>query len=924
MGPVYTGLLVAQIVAAFITSWLYILLPRRPDVFRDGKPVDRQFTVSLLGRLTFAWVDRLLKFAIRNRGLEIDDLHVVDNATRSINLRAKLERVKGSRRLWKALFITYWRSLVMQQILTLVNAFLSFSPQMALLSILRSLEAREVGAEVPWETWGWVLGLGLLMMSSSIIEAWLFWLVWSKLAIPVQEQLAAVVFAKSMRRKDVKGRKKANSNDESDPLIQAVAEGDDDDEANLQKTRQSIINLVAVDSKRIAECAAWNYLLPSALLKLGIACFFLVRLLGWRATLAGLSVSVIVTPVNIYAAQKYSAAQGNLMKYRDQKMAVLTEVLQGIRQVKFSALEGPWQKKIMDIRATELLAQWTAFMYDITLITIWILGPIMLSAVSLAVYALINGELSASVAFTSISIFGSLEMSLAVLPELISDFIEGWTSMGRIDKHLDAAEKTQATIPADCVSFEGASVAWPADEDTPLEERYVLRNLNLKFPDKGLTVISGKTGSGKSLLLAAILGECDILDGVVKVPQPPALEDRYDEFANSDNWIIDSAIAYVAQTPWIENASIKDNILFGLPYNETRYRKVLFACALNKDLEMLPDGELTDIGANGINLSGGQKWRVSFARALYSRAGILVMDDIFSAVDAHTGRHLYENALTGELGQNRTRILVTHHVALCLPRTDYSVFLENGTVRYAGTVEELRKTDSLNTILTREHETDSGSRTPVADDEELSNEDGASLQKVKSSTVDNNDETTKRKVPRKFVEDEKREIGSIRLAIYKKYFQTGGSVPFWLMVLVLYVAYMGILVGRVSKRSDKRRSRLLTSTVMVGEYLDGLGQHRVAFPPVLSVCYESGHEPGHRRSNRQRPLVLSRCLRRLVRYRLRPGNTAVLLRLVCVHSRVAQPVQPADIRGPAGTAAMAGHHARRPDSEPVHGRLPPD
>jgi ABC-type multidrug transport system fused ATPase/permease subunit len=813
-GPVYTGLIITQIVLAVLLSLLYILLPRRPDVFRDGKPVDRQYTVPLLSRLTFAWGDRLLKFAIQNQGLEIGNLHIVDNATRSVTLRTNLERVKGSRRLWKALLLTHWRSLVMQHCLTLLQAVLSFSPQIALLGILRSLEAREIGNEQQWQTWAWVVALGLLMMFASTVEAWLFWSVWTRLAIPILEQLGAVVFAKSMRRKDVKSTKKTKSDDSHeeagapgnprDPLIPADGEAEEDDEANLQKTRQSIVNLVAVDSRRVADAAAWNYLLPSALLRIGLACAFLAKLLGWKATLSGMAVSVVVLPVNIYAAQKYSAAQGDLMKFRDQKMVVLTEVLQGIRQVKFSALEGAWQKKISDIRNTELQAQWKAFMYDIGLISIWILGPIMLSAVSLAVYAVINGDLSASVAFTSISIFGALEMSLAVLPELISDFIEAWVSMGRIDKHLDAPEKIQVTIPSDSVSLEGAAVAWPADDDTPVEERYVLRNLNLQFPPKALSVISGKTGSGKSLLLAAILGETDILEGVVKVPQPLALEDRYDDFATSADWIIDSAIAYVAQTPWIENASIKDNILFGLPYEQARYRKVLFACALIKDLEMLPDGEMTDIGANGINLSGGQKWRVSFARALYSRAGILVMDDIFSAVDAHTGRHLYEHAVTGELGQNRTRILVTHHVALCLPRTDYSVFLDNGAVRHAGTIEELRKTDSLTSILISEHETEDSGNTTAVDDEELSTEDGAKLRKIlsnrshRSSVVDNNDEATKRKVPRKFVEDEKREIGTIRLAIYKRYFKTGGSAPFWLVVLFVYISYVVILVGRVS------------------------------------------------------------------------------------------------------------------------------
>lgn len=811
-GSAYTGLAIAQLAVGAAVSVLYILLPRRPDVFRDGKPVDRQFTVPLLSRLTFAWTDHLLKYAVANRGLEIDDLHVIDNATRSVNLRANLESIKGSRPLWKSLFITHWETLAIQHSLTVAQACLAFAPQVALLGILQSLEDRENGEELEWKTWTWVVLLGLLMMFASTVEGWLFWFVWSKIAIPIQEQLSATVFAKSMRRKDIKGTKKKDENDvpvsplENPQVHQSgEAETEEDDDADLQKTRQSIINLVAVDAKRISEAAAWNYLLPYALLKIGIAMAFLVKLLGWRATLAGMAVTVVVLPINIYVANKYSNAQTELMKYRDQKMAVLNEVLQGIRQIKFSALEASWQKKVSDVRNTELAAQWTAFMYDIGLITIWILGPIMLSAVSLAVYATINGGLSASVAFTSISIFGSLEMSLAVLPELISDFIEAYISMGRIDKHLEVPEKTQVTIPFDRLAFEDAAVAWPADDETPLEERYVLRNLSLQLPEKGLTVISGKTGSGKSLLLASILGEADILSGAIKVPQPPPLDERFDEQATSANWLIDSAIAYVAQTPWIENASIKDNILFGLPSDDARYNKVIDACALRKDLDMLPDGEFTDIGANGINLSGGQKWRVSFARALYSRAGILIMDDIFSAVDAHTGRHLYEQALTGEMGQNRTRILVTHHVALCLPRTDYAVFLEDGTVRHSGTIEDLRKSDSLSSILLKEHEIDErASEATAVDDEELSSVEGATLQRIltnrsrKDSVIDNNGEVVKQQAPKKFIEDEKRETGSIRLAIYGKYFKTGGGVLFWSWLILVYLSYMVVLVGRVS------------------------------------------------------------------------------------------------------------------------------
>lgn len=806
---VYRGLAILQILVALLYGIMCIILPRRPDVFRNGKLVDRQFTGSVLDRFTFSWAVKILKFAIRNKGLEIDDLPVVDNALRSVNLCARFEEVKGLRNLWKALLIAHFPALLAQQLLAIVQAFFNFAPQLALLGILRSLEAREMGSESQWQCWAWVLGLGLLTMFSTTIESWLFWLVWAKLAIPVQEQLSAVIFAKSMRRKDVKGIKQAKDAGSDGPTPADPAgnsgspnavTGDEDDETNLQKTRQSIINLIAVDSKRISESAAWNYILPSSVMKIIIACSFLVKLLGWRSTLAGLTVFVIVTPINVFVARRYSAAQQRMLDCRDEKLAIMTEVLQGIRQVKFSALEGPWQRKIAEIRNKELQAQWSSFLYDIGLISIWILGPIMLSAVSLAVYALTDGELTASVAFTSISIFGSLELSLAVLPELISDFVEAWISMGRIDKHLNSPEKTTSTVPADTVSFEDAAVAWPTDDETIAEDRFVLRNLNLQFPANSLSVIAGKTGSGKSLLLAAILGECDVLSGAVKAPHPPAIEDRYDEYATSSKWIIDSAIAFVAQIPWIENASIKDNILFDLPHDLERYRKVLFACALEKDLEMLPDGELTDIGANGINLSGGQRWRVSFARALYSRAGILVMDDIFSAVDAHTGRHLFEHALTGELGHGRTRILVTHHIALCLPRTDYSVFLEDGSAKHVGTVEELRRTDSLTSILIQEMETGESNR-PVAVNEDIT-DDGAALQRIlssrsrASSIIDGGDETVKQAAPRRFVEDERRETGSIRLAIYKQYFKSSGGAPYWTLVITAFVGYMAILVGR--------------------------------------------------------------------------------------------------------------------------------
>jgi ABC-type multidrug transport system fused ATPase/permease subunit len=802
---------------AVVCATLYTFLPRRPDVYRDGKIVDQQYTVSLFGRLTYAWADPLLRFTVGNRGLEIDNLPSLDNATRSVNLRARLENVKGSLALWKALIVAYWWPFTVQLVIIVIQSVLQFAPQVALFGILQTLEARAhgSGSGSSWVAFFWVMTLGVFMILSSSIEAFLFWTVWANIAIPMQEQLAAVVFAKSMRRKAVKSAKKTKetitvpAQDANLPqaLVNASKTEDGEEGDDIQKSNQTIVNLIAVDARRICDAAAFNYLLPGSLLKLVIAISFLASLLGWPSTLAGLSVSVVITPANVYLAKRFTNAQNDLMKSRDQKVAAVTEVLQGIRQIKFSALEAPWQDKVMAIRETELTAIWRVFMYDVGLITIWILGPLMLSAVSLAVYVILNNGLTASVAFTAIAIFSSLEMSLAIIPELLSQYLEGWVSAGRIDKYLGLAEKIENTIPADHIAFESASVAWPADDDTAEEDRFVLRNLNLKFPPKALSVVSGKTGSGKSLLLAAILGECDVLGGTLKAPRPPPLEERFDDTANDGNWLIDSAIAFVSQTPWIENATLKDNILFGLPYNDARYDQVLYACALKKDFEMLPDGELTDIGANGINLSGGQKWRVSFARALYSRAGILIMDDIFSAVDAHTGRHLYEKALTGPICNGRTRILVTHHVGLCLPRTDYSVFLEDGTARYAGTVEELRQSNKLSSILAQDAEEGGSTDSEVLESnesttDESSDSDGAVLKKILSnrsrrdSVIDGQDKP--KQAPKKFVEEEKREVGRVKTSVYKRFFKAGGSIPFWVAVFLSFTSYTILLLGRVS------------------------------------------------------------------------------------------------------------------------------
>ncbi|CAG7965014.1 unnamed protein product [Penicillium nalgiovense] len=811
-GVVWAGLQLAQIASAALRAVSCVLIPRRPDVYYEDKLVERELSVSLLSRFTFSWANELLNYAVKHNTMDLEDIPKLTASRRADFLREKFEIARQNRKLWIAIVVAHLGPLITQTMLSLAICFLSFGPQVALFQILRTLELRGTPDWNAGESYFWVVALGGLLFLASTVDAWLFWVVNSRLGVPIYSQLSAVIFAKAMRRKDVKHTKKSKAPVESDNSSKGSADADENDEDALKKSRQSIINHVAVDARRVSDFASYNYIIPQAIFRIIIGAVFLVQILGWRSAFAGLSVSLLVTPLNIYAAKKYSNAQDRLMKFRDQKLAIVTEVLQGIRQIKFSALEEQWQKRVRETRETELGALWASFLADIGLLAIWVLGPVGLSAVSLTTYAIINGTLSASVAFTAMAIFNSLEASLAIIPELMSIGLEAKVSSERIDKFLATSENVANTVPAEYIAFEDASVAWPAEEEDiqDCEDRFILRDMTLKLPTKSLTVVSGRTGSGKSLLLSSILGECDVLAGTIKVPVPPPITDRFDHVATKADWIIDSAIAYVAQIPWIENATIKANVLFGLPDEPERYQQVIFACALEKDFEMLPDGDMTDIGANGVNLSGGQRWRISFARALYSRAGILIMDDIFSALDAHTGRHVFEHALTGELGQNRTRILVTHHVALCLPRTDYSVLLENGRIKYAGTVDDLKGSHHLEDLLREEQAAKQAGLAAAGEDREFNDEE-TTLQKVISNTSHRKPNTAvngqasngngiptaqQTPTPKKFVEDEKRESGSVRLAVYLAFLNKGGSVVYWLVTLAVYLTFSSLLVGR--------------------------------------------------------------------------------------------------------------------------------
>lgn len=821
---------------ALILLFTSLAIPRRPEVYKDGKVVEREYTVSLLSRFTFSWPAPVLEYAVKNRKLTTDDLPTIAHHVRARTLLHKFDGVGKRDRLWKQIFWAFRNVFLVQWILQILASFTNFLPQTILYLVLRLLEARDAGTQNQTQLWLAAIGIGLAIGLGAWIESLLFYTCFLKLGIPMYEQLAAVIFAKAIRKKDVKSAAKVDQDAEikgtstankqsglKDEDTVVDPDGQDDDE-EVTKSKQSTINLIGVDGKRISDFATYNYIFLGSILKIILAIVFLTKLIGWIPMLCGFAVPALITPANWFISKKYGDAEDELMKYRDQKMAVVTEALQGIRQIKFSALEKEWYEKILKTRKKELNQQWRSFYFDVMLISIWIFGPACMSAVALASYALLNGGLSASVAFTALSVFEAIEMTLAVVPEMVTDLMDAVVSARRVEQYLNSAERSQTILPGDTITFEHATISWPSDDQDGADDRiFNLENLDLNFRMGELNVISGKTGSGKSLLLSAIIGEADILEGKVTVPQAPPISQRYDNKANKDNWIIPASSAYVSQIPWIENATLRDNILFGLPYDDKRYKKVLTAAALEKDLDMLQDGDMTDIGANGINLSGGQKWRASFARALYSRAGILILDDIFSAVDAHVGRQLFENALTGELCQGRTRILVTHHVALCLPATKYLVLLGEGRALRAGTVEELRASGHLSEILAHDVAEQKTAEQEAEIEEAITIDDGGhdltrvgtnqsrasrrfssqaqeatltrSISRVATIT-ENSDTMQPRSQPKKFTEEENREVGSINFEVYTTYIKACRGYLYWSMLATIFLSWIAVFLGR--------------------------------------------------------------------------------------------------------------------------------
>uniref|UniRef100_A0A3P9Q7M5 ABC-type glutathione-S-conjugate transporter n=1 Tax=Poecilia reticulata TaxID=8081 RepID=A0A3P9Q7M5_POERE len=415
-----------------------------------------------------------------------------------------------------------------------------------------------------------------------------------------------------------------------------------------ESTVGETVNLMSADAQRFNDVTNFIHLLWSCPLQIIVSIVFLWLELG-PSTLAGLAVMVLMVPVNGLLVIP-SSDNDHILKF------FLTYLdISG-------STSTPIGEELKVMRKFAYLTSFSTFISNC--------APTLVSLATFAVFVGVSSDniLTAEKAFTSISLFNILRQPLSMLPTLIASIVQTAVSKKRLEKFLGGDDLESDIVRHDssfdsAVSICDGSFAWEKDSE-PLLKRYVCC-----IKPGGLVAVVGAVGSGKSSLLSALLGEMHRTKGFIN---------------------IQGSLAFVPQQAWIQNATLRDNILFGSPYEEQRFEDILEACALGPDLKLLSAGDLTEIGEKGINLSGGQKQRVSLARAAYSQADIFLLDDPLSAVDSHVGKHLFDKVIgPNGLLKDKTRILVTHGVSF-LPCVDEVVVLVNGRVSEVGSYQSLR------------------------------------------------------------------------------------------------------------------------------------------------------------------------------------------------------------------------------------------
>ncbi|KAI1519018.1 ATPase [Pyrenophora tritici-repentis] len=808
-------------------------LKRNPPPVPKQRVVCPEYTAGLFSRLSWQWMQPLMAVGYK-RPLENNDLWMV-NPDRSADVLAerleaafKRRREQGADRpLLGAMFDTFkWEFIIgglCQLTASVIQAVAPFVLRYLITFAARAYVAENVGGPAPHigEGIGLVIGITAMQFFQSLATNH-FMYRGMMIGGEARGVLIALIFNKAMK---LSGRAKAGGaaildappadikpgseaevkwykkmlkkkDPKKAPKSAAGVAGDGEGWGNGR-----IVNLMSTDTYRVDQASGFFHMIWTAPIGILITTALLLVNLKYSA-LPGLGLILIAMPLLGRAVKTLFRRRVVINKVTDQRVSLTQEILQGVRFVKYFGWETSFLERIQAIRKREIHGIQILLTIRNAVLSVGMSMPIFASMISFITYSQVNADLNPAPIFSSLALFNSMRIPLNFLPLVIGQVIDANASIDRIQEFLLAEEAEESGKwdydSKDAVVLKGADFTWerhptqdpedgppgkkadakkdkkekrasvkppqssgdttPSDTTVVEEEKpFEIKGLNLTFGRNELVAIIGGVGSGKSSLLAALAGDMRKTSGEV---------------------IFGASRAFCPQYAWIQNATVRENIIFGKEFNKRWYDQVVDACALRPDLDMLPHNDATEIGERGITVSGGQKQRMNIARAIYFNADIVLMDDPLSAVDAHVGRHIMDNAICGLL-KDKCRILATHQLHV-LSRCDRIIWVDQGQVKAVDTFDNLmaHNADFVQVMSS------------TAKEEEKEKEEEVDEDEVEAE-VKSTKKQRKQKKQAALMQQEERATKSVSWEVWIEYIKAGGGIWVGPLIFILLVLSQG-------------------------------------------------------------------------------------------------------------------------------------
>ncbi|XP_033742889.1 multidrug resistance-associated protein 5-like isoform X2 [Pecten maximus] len=753
------------------SSALKILKPFRPSN-KDGKiPINK---VGLFSYISISWISSLVMTIYKNRGGAIKEEDVwecSDWETSNVNAE-RLER------LWKkelkdhgrekSSFIRTWLKFAQTRLLVsfslvVLNATATFFMTGYITNMVISyLESEESNLGVAIAL---LVGnfFGQLLRATSYTALIMFG---SHTGMRFRAGVLGLAYKKFMKFQSVPG-----------------------------KVSSQMITIFGADARRLhVNCATLAFLMavPVYIIIASVYSFYLIG--PWCFIALGLFIFCYQLQVRLNLV--ISNLRIKTLVFTEQRIRKMKEVLYNMKMIKMYGWEDSFLDVIKGIRKSEMRILMQAAVINSVASAINPVTPSLATVSTIATYMAFGNDITASKAFALAATMEYLRILLTHVPIATRMYGESNVALKRIKEFLVRDDYITPTSEvreeSNSVEIQDGVFQWEGSNDmsdekdkkkkskkkeendaldpsrTENADPFKLDDIQIDVKKGHLIGICGSVGSGKSSLISAILG---------RMPK------------STGHLAVNGSVAYAAQQAWIFNGTLRENVLFGQPYDNTWYDTVIYACGLEPDLDLLPNRDMTEIGERGINISGGQKQRLSLARAVYSKSDVYLLDDPLSAVDVHVGRHLFHKCIRSTL-KGKTVILVTHQLQY-LRHCDEIVVIEEGKIAERGHHDDLIARDGYYGSMMGQFHTTTSHNAATGNSDDSSSQHG----QIQSSD-DSKEEKTVNSDENKgnLTEKEEAHTGDVSWGTYKTYISAGGGYVPMAAVMFLVIISVASLV----------------------------------------------------------------------------------------------------------------------------------